>query len=98
MPIGTAPTALPTDELLDLLEFGIPLKWQQQMYLQGFEPINRTVNEFVEFCTQLEAVLEDPRDSKKPAKSSTEPAGGQDKKTDDRNKKRRCNNDGSKYW
>ena len=29
---------LPTDELLDLLEFGVPLKWQRAMHLHGFKP------------------------------------------------------------
>ena len=35
---GRQATKLPTDKLLDLLEFGVPLRWQQAMHLHGFEP------------------------------------------------------------
>ena len=35
---GREATKLPTDELLDLLEFGVPLKWQRAMHLHGLKP------------------------------------------------------------
>ena len=31
-------TKLPEDEILDLLEFGIPNTWQKAMLLQDFDP------------------------------------------------------------
>ena len=40
-------TKLPEDEVLDLLEFGIPNSWQKAMVLQDFDPQVHTVNDFV---------------------------------------------------
>ena len=34
------------DELLELLEFQIPLKWRNQMHLQNFEVQEHTIKEF----------------------------------------------------
>ena len=34
--VGRNATKLPDNELLDLLEFRIPIKWQQQMQVQNF--------------------------------------------------------------
>jgi len=44
------PTKLEDDELLDILEFGCPNSWQRQMMLQNFDPMDHTVQEFVQFC------------------------------------------------
>jgi hypothetical protein len=46
--------ALPEDEILDILEFGIPATWQKIMTVQGFDPQAHTIQEFVEFCERLE--------------------------------------------
>ena len=40
-------TKLPEDEVLDLLEFGIPDSWQKAMVLQDFDPQVHAVNDFV---------------------------------------------------
>ena len=45
---------LPDDELLEHFEFAIPNAWQKQMVLQGFNTLEHTTEEFVEFCEQLE--------------------------------------------
>ena len=45
---------IPEDELLDILEHGIPVTWQKEMSRQGFVPIEKTVTEFIEFCERLE--------------------------------------------
>lgn len=45
------------DEVLDLLEFGVPYSWQNQMTLQGFEPQadpSKKVIDFVKFCKRIE--------------------------------------------
>lgn len=42
------------DEILDILEHAIPSSWQNAMTLQGFNPQDHTVDEFVEFCERLE--------------------------------------------
>ena len=43
---GKEPTKLPTKKLLDLLEFGVPLKWQRTMHLHGFKPQEATIKDF----------------------------------------------------
>ena len=47
---------LDDDDLLEVLEFSIPNKWQSQMVLQGFNPSERTITELVEFCERLEFI------------------------------------------
>ena len=53
---NTDGTKLPKDEILDLLEFGIPNTWQKAMLLQDFDPQVHTVNDFVQFCERLETM------------------------------------------
>ena len=55
----------PTDELLDLLEFGVLLRWQQAMHLHGFEPQEGTIKAFATFCKRLESLLEEPASKNK---------------------------------
>ena len=49
------PASLPDDELLDILEFGMPNLWQKQMVLQDFDPLQHPIKEFTEFMEQVEA-------------------------------------------
>jgi hypothetical protein len=42
------------DELLDLLENGIPSSWRKEMLKQGFDITEKSIQEFVEFCERLE--------------------------------------------
>ena len=56
---GTAATKLPDDEILEILEFGIPFSWQKQMLLQNFDPIDKSMQEFTNFCDRLEDGLGD---------------------------------------
>ena len=58
--IGRNATKLLDDNLLDLLEFRIPIKWQQKIQVQNFEPTARTLRDFQDFCECLEATLDDP--------------------------------------
>ena len=46
--------AIPQDEILEHLEFAIPSSWQKQMVLQGFNTLERSVEDFIEFCERLE--------------------------------------------
>ena len=57
-PNEEAATALPEDEILDLLEFGVPNSWQKQFFMHQFDPQAHTVMEFVEFCERIEATEE----------------------------------------
>ena len=80
--VGGDATKLPEDELLDLLEFGIPIKWQRQMQVQNFVPTAGTLREFQDFCERLEAALEETPADPQPKQVSEKGKG---------NKKRRCN-------
>jgi hypothetical protein len=54
-PAYVAGARLLEDELLDIYEYGVPSNWQKQFLLQGFDPIEHTKQEFLEFCERLEA-------------------------------------------
>ena len=53
---GEKPEVLPEDEMVDLMEFGVPNSWQRYMALQDFEPLDGTVDTFVKFCERIEHV------------------------------------------
>ena len=54
-PLFVVGARLLEDELLDIYENGVPNSWQKQFLLQGFDPIEHTKQEFLEFCKRLEA-------------------------------------------
>ena len=58
--VGRNATKLLEEELLDLLEFRIPIKWQRQMQVQNFGPTARTLQDFQDFCEHLESALDKP--------------------------------------
>ena len=62
--LGRQATKLPTNELLDLLAFGVPLRWQRAMHLHGLEPQEGMIKDFVTFCECLESLLEEPASRK----------------------------------
>eukprot|EP00957_Ditylum_brightwellii_P180755 13770596-Ditylum_brightwellii.AAC.1 len=45
---------LNADELLVILEFGVPVRWHREFTVQGFDPVDQSLCKFVEFCTCLE--------------------------------------------
>jgi hypothetical protein len=49
-PVFVPGARLLEDELLDIYENGVPNSWQKQFLLQGFDPIEHTKQEFLEFC------------------------------------------------
>ena len=42
------------DELVDIVEAGLPKAWTKQMLLQDFDPAEHTLHELVDFCERLE--------------------------------------------
>eukprot|EP00957_Ditylum_brightwellii_P087738 6680977-Ditylum_brightwellii.AAC.1 len=50
---GNPTQPLDKDELLDILEFGVPASWHREFTVQGFDPVNQGLCKFVEFCTCL---------------------------------------------
>ena len=78
--------ALTDDELLDILLYGTPRSWQNEMDRQGFDPVEKGFYPTVEFMENLEG-LEDKAADKAVAKS-----GSKDKKSkgkDDEGSKKR---------
>ena len=53
---------IPEDEVLEHLEFAVPNTWQKQMVLHGFNTVEQTIDDFIEFCERME-FKEDIHDS-----------------------------------
>jgi len=53
---GPAPDILSDEDVMELLEFGVPISWRNQMTMQGFIPKTHTVQEFIEVCQRYEQV------------------------------------------
>ena len=68
-PFGGNAQALPDEELLDIFEYASPQRWQRQMTLQGYDPIQGSIDDMVRFCERMEAAEED--DVKPKAKPSS---------------------------
>jgi hypothetical protein len=73
---------LTEEELLDLLEFGVPNAWQKNMVLQWFDPVIHTPSELVAFCECQEFTegnlnnSEDKKGTKpKPVQRTVQPTG-----------------------
>eukprot|EP00957_Ditylum_brightwellii_P203033 15332938-Ditylum_brightwellii.AAC.1 len=70
---GNPTQPLNVDELLDILEYGVPASWRKEFTVQRFDPMDQGLQKFVEFCTRLE--LCEPSKGKakgeKPSKSKT---------------------------
>ena len=49
-PPNAANQSLPQDKILDIGEFRMPNKWQQEMILHNFDPMEGTVQDLVAFC------------------------------------------------
>ena len=58
LPPYNARQALSNDELLDILLFGTPRSWQNEMDRQGFDPVERGFFETVNFMENIEGVEE----------------------------------------
>ncbi len=75
---ATTPSAvLGEAELLDILEFGIPLTWQKTMVLHGFDPSEGTIKQFTEFCERLERTGGEIHEEKIPLKKKFEKRQGE---------------------
>ena len=52
---GKSNQCLPQNELRDLLDVAVPVSWQKEMCRHGFDPINQTVQQFMEFWKRFES-------------------------------------------
>ena len=66
------------EEIVDILEFGTPNKWQYEMVCMGFDSATATSQELVEFCERLEFTedLSNGHDHQSEAKPKPGPSGG----------------------
>ena len=62
------------DEIVDILEFGTPNKWQSEMVHLGFDSAVATSQELVEFCERLE--FDEDLNQKPEAMPKPGPSGG----------------------
>ena len=72
---------LDEEEIIDILEYGVPVKWQDQMVLQGFDPTEdgRTSQDLVEFCERLESTEPKTSDGKPKATTTSNEDDGKQK-------------------
>jgi hypothetical protein len=47
---------LDDDEIIDLMEFGVPRSWQKKMEEHSFDSTNTTIGEFLAFCERMERI------------------------------------------
>ena len=59
-PGGNQNSCFALDEVMDILEFGLPATWQKLFRLHDFNPVTHTMDEFVEFCERLEYAEVEP--------------------------------------
>jgi len=65
-PVYDRTQCLSDDEIIDILLWGTPKSWQQEMDRQGFDPLTKTLTEAVEFTEPIE-MSEDFNSNKKVA-------------------------------
>lgn len=58
---------------MDITEFVIPARWQKLLILHGFDPMNATSSEFLEFCKRLEYAEDPPDDKDRQQKQNHDP-------------------------
>ena len=80
LPPFEARQSLSTDELLDIILFGTPKSWQKEMERQGFDPMDNTVAQVIEFMERQEATEEDFNDNNQKDSKPAAKKGGNGKK------------------
>eukprot|EP00957_Ditylum_brightwellii_P177016 13485088-Ditylum_brightwellii.AAC.1 len=54
---------------MDILEYGVPVRWRREFTVQGFDPVDQELKNIVEFCNRLELCepsADKPKDKKSP--------------------------------
>ena len=62
---------LTNNKLLELLEFGIPLKWRNKLHLKKIKVQEHTIKEFTKMCKRIESALSDSPSTKRTNKGSS---------------------------
>ena len=66
---------LDDDEVIDLMEFGVPRAWQRKMEEHNFDSTNTTIGEFLLFCERMERIEvgdDKPRHKDQPARNGSD--------------------------
>ena len=74
-----AAASLPEDELVEALYHAMPNSWRNTMVLQGFNYVNHTCIELLQFCERLET-LEPPAEKKKKSTDKSTTSSGNKRK------------------
>ena len=64
LPPFEANQQLGMDEILDIVLFGTPKSWQKEMEHRGFDPLENTIGEVVDFMERIEATEDHEKNSK----------------------------------
>ena len=80
---------LDDDEIIDLMEFGVPRSWQKKMEEHNFDSTNTTIGEFLAFCERMERI-ETMDNAKSGGGGRPDQGGGRAGKTNDLNRKRKA--------
>ena len=94
LPPFTIDNKLSDDELLDILLFGTPRSWQNEMERQNFDPIVAGIHGTVDFMEGVEASEPPPEVAKPKAKTSS---SNKKKKADDKKPPYYCEQHGANY-
>ena len=79
---------LDDDEIIDLMEFGVPRSWQKKMEEHNFDSTNTTIGEFLAFCERMERI--EQMDTAKSGGGRPDQGGGRAGKANDSNRKRKA--------
>eukprot|EP00957_Ditylum_brightwellii_P205947 15346093-Ditylum_brightwellii.AAC.1 len=60
---------------MDILEYGVPASWRREFTVQGFDPVDQSLQNFVEFCTRLESCKPSKGKPKGEKPSKSKPQG-----------------------
>ena len=56
MPGQAAVGKLDDDEVVDIMEFGVPRSWQRKMVEHDFDVMTASIHDFVDFCDRMETI------------------------------------------
>jgi hypothetical protein len=51
-----APDKLDDDEIVDIMEFGVPRSWQRKMVEHDFDAMTSSIASFIDFCDRMESI------------------------------------------
>ena len=93
---GVSPSKLAEDEIKEIAEFGVPYRWQQQMRVVNFNPVKKTIPEFIDFCERLEQI-DTAENNNDPARKTPEKSKGKRKRDHKSDSDKSAGSQGSKY-